>query len=72
MLKRFKTFFKYYKRNKIAVVALGILILIILGAIFADYLAPYDYTEQFPADNFLKPSSDHLMGTDNFGRDIFS
>ena len=72
MLKRFKTFFKYYKRNKIAVVALGILILIILGAIFADYLAPYDYTEQFPKDNFLKPSSDHLMGTDNFGRDIFS
>ena len=72
MLKRLKTFFKYYSRNKIAVVALGILILIIFAALFADLLSPYDYTEQFPKDNFLKPSSEHLMGTDNFGRDIFS
>lgn len=72
MLDRFKRFFKYYKRNKIAVIALVILILIILAAIFADFLTPYDYTEQVPQDNFLKPSADHIMGTDNFGRDIFS
>lgn len=72
MLDRFKTFFKYYKRNKIAVFALVILILIILAAIFADFLTPYDYTEQIPQDNFLKPSAEHIMGTDNFGRDIFS
>ena len=72
MLKRLKTFFKYYRRNKIAVVALVLLILIIFAAIFADLLSPYDYTEQFPKDNFLRPSSAHLMGTDNFGRDIFS
>ncbi|MGF0095583.1 ABC transporter permease [Peptoniphilus sp. SGI.035] len=72
MLKRLKNFFKYYSRNKIAVIALGILILLIFAAIFADVLSPYDYTEQFPKDNFLKPSSAHLMGTDNFGRDIFS
>lgn len=72
MLDRFKTFFKYYKRNKIAVFALVVLIIIILAAIFADFLTPYDYTEQVPQDNFLKPSSEHIMGTDNFGRDIFS
>ena len=72
MLKRLKTFFKYYRRNKIAVVALVLLILIIFAAIFADLLSPYDYTAQFPKDNFLRPSSAHLMGTDNFGRDIFS
>ena len=72
MLKRLKTFFKYYRRNKVAVVALVLLILIIFAAIFADLLSPYDYTEQFPKDNFLRPSSQHLMGTDNFGRDIFS
>ena len=72
MLKRLKTFFKYYRRNKVAVVALVLLIVIIFAAIFADLLSPYDYTEQFPKDNFLRPSSEHLMGTDNFGRDIFS
>lgn len=72
MLKRLKTFFKYYRRNKVAVVALVLLIVIIFAAIFAGHLSPYDYTEQFPKDNFLRPSSQHLMGTDNFGRDIFS
>ena len=72
MLKRLKTFFKYYRRNKVAVVALVLLVVIIFAAIFADLLSPYDYTEQFPKDNFLRPSSQHLMGTDNFGRDIFS
>ncbi len=72
MLKRLKTFFKYYRRNKVAVVALVLLVVIIFAAIFADLLSPYDYTEQFPKDNFLRPSRGHLMGTDNFGRDIFS
>lgn len=72
MLKRLKTFFKYYRRNKVAVVVLVLLVVIIFAAIFADLLSPYDYTEQFPKDNFLRPSRGHLMGTDNFGRDIFS
>ncbi|WP_019125574.1 ABC transporter permease [Peptoniphilus grossensis] len=72
MLKRLKTFFKYYRRNKVAVVALVLLVVIIFAAIFADLLSPYDYTEQFPKENFLRPSRGHLMGTDNFGRDIFS
>ena len=40
MLKRLKTFFKYYSRNKIAVAALFILILVIFAAIFADILSP--------------------------------
>ncbi|MBS6610491.1 MULTISPECIES: ABC transporter permease [Peptoniphilus] len=72
MKKRLKNFFKYYSKNKVAVVALVILILIIIVAIFADVISPYDYTKQYPKENFLKPGSAHLMGTDNFGRDIFS
>ena len=72
MKKRLKNFFKYYSKNKVAVVALVILILIIIVAIFADVISPYDYTKQYPKENFLKPGSVHLMGTDNFGRDIFS
>jgi len=72
MRNRLKDFFKYYSRNKIAVVALIILVIIIILAIFADVIAPYDYTEQFPSENFQTPNSTHLMGTDNFGRDVFS
>lgn len=72
MINRLKEFFKYYSKNKIAVIALVILAIIIICAIFADLIAPYDYTAQFPTNNFQPPSSEHLMGTDNFGRDIFS
>ncbi|MBU5668740.1 ABC transporter permease [Peptoniphilus sp. MSJ-1] len=72
MINRLKEFFKYYSKNKIAVIALVILIIIVLCAIFAEVIAPYDYTAQVPSNNFQSPNSEHLMGTDNFGRDIFS
>jgi peptide/nickel transport system permease protein len=49
----------------------AVLLLILLTiAIFAPYIAPYD-----PMDTgtpFLEPNSDHLLGTDDLGRDIFS
>lgn len=72
MINRLKEFFKYYSKNKIAVIALVILVIIILCAIFAEVIAPFDYTAQVPSNNFQSPNSEHLMGTDNFGRDIFS
>lgn len=51
----------------------GILVLIlVLMAIFAPILSPYDPNEIRSADQLLPPSSRHLFGTDNFGRDIFS
>lgn len=40
-------------------------------AIFGPFIAPYD-PDQNDFGMFLKPSLDHLMGTDSFGRDLFS
>lgn len=60
------------KRNKSAMLGLVILILLILCAIFADVLAPYPYDMQDYDSTFLFPNSEHLLGTDNFGRDILS
>ena len=60
------------RRNKLAMVSLAVIILIILAAIFANYVAPYDYAKQDMHNRFLYPSLQHLCGTDNFGRDIFS
>jgi len=62
------------KRNKFAMVSLVIIIVIILLACFAPFLIPYDYAEQhYESNQVLQPiSSEHWMGTDNFGRDIFS
>ncbi len=43
----------------------------VILAIFAPFLAPYDPTEFVSSPN-LPPSAAHLMGTDRFGRDVFS
>jgi peptide/nickel transport system permease protein len=45
---------------------------VILTAIFADYVAPYDPMVGNPNDVFLPPSRKHLFGTDNVGRDVLS
>lgn len=60
------------RRSRLAMLGLAILVLLILVAIFADFIAPYDYAEQDLMNSLQKPSSAHLMGTDEFGRDIFS
>ncbi len=63
---------KRLKRNRLAIVGMIVLILIIIVAIIGPWIIPYDYTE-YDYDNVLaKPSAEHLMGTDNYGRDILS
>jgi len=60
------------QRNRRAMVGLGIIVFLVLLAIFAPMIAPYGYDDQNLDDQFLFPSAKHLMGTDNLGRDIFS
>jgi peptide/nickel transport system permease protein len=57
--------------DKVAVVALSFIVLMVLVAIFANWLAPYDPVNT-DADKFLSPSFQHLLGTDYLGRDILS
>lgn len=60
------------KHNKAAMVGLVIIVVLIFGAVFADVIAPYGPDDQNLKERFQTPSAQHLMGTDNFGRDIFS
>lgn len=60
------------KKNKGAMFALGVLVVMIIVAIFADQIAPYPYDEQDYTRTFQFPNKDNLLGTDNFGRDILS
>lgn len=49
-----------------------ILLIMVLAAIFAPLIAPYDPTVGDPAALFQPPSAQYLLGTDAFGRDILS
>ena len=50
-------------------VLMGILLLV---TIFADRIVPYDPYAQDLSKSMMPPSSEHLMGTDRYGRDMFS
>jgi peptide/nickel transport system permease protein len=49
-----------------------IVMIIILTAIFAPLLAPYDPIKPAPLDRLQNPNAEHLLGTDSLGRDILS
>src|SRR5512139_741546 len=59
-------------RNPVALAGGGIVILLVLVAILAPYVAPYDPLHQDLANSMAGPSMTHLAGTDVHGRDIFS
>ena len=63
---------KRFKRNPTALFGLVVVVILILVAIFAPLIAPYDYQVQDYAAMMQKPSVAHWFGTDDFGRDIFS
>ena len=69
---RFLDIWRRLKKNKLAVVALFVLFLLILVAIFAPYIAPYPYELQNSKLSYAPPSADHLLGTDKLGRDVLS
>lgn len=60
------------KKNKPAMIGLVVLLLIVLSAIFAPLLAPYDPNYMDYAALKATPSLAHICGCDNLGRDIFS
>lgn len=57
-------------RSKLAVFGMILVILVILSAIFADLLTPYDPAQVDFGNRFAMPSLAHPLGTDNFGRDL--
>lgn len=58
-------------QDKKAVVSLIILLMLIISAIFAPLISPYDPTSM-AFDMLQSPSLEHLLGTDDLGRDLFS
>ncbi len=55
-----------------AAIALVVLLTIVLCAIFAPFIAPFDPTEQDYVNILMPPDAEHLLGTDDLGRDVWS
>lgn len=77
--KKDKTYHSYwsiswniFKKNKVAMACLGIVIVLCFVALFAPWIAPYDPDAQVLTERLMAPSAQHWFGTDDLGRDIFS
>lgn len=61
-----------FLRNPRALVGLVFVVLLAVVAIFADQIAPFDPATQDISRRLQPPSSEHWLGTDDFGRDLLS
>jgi len=64
--------FRDLLKRPTAVMGMVVLVLMVGGAVFAPWLAPHDPLDFQPANRLRAPDSEHLLGTDSFGRDILS
>jgi ABC-type dipeptide/oligopeptide/nickel transport system permease subunit len=68
----FKRFQRVFLSRGVVVFGLVIIVGIIITAIFAPFIAPYDPYKQDLHNVLAKPSAEHLLGTDAVGRDTLS
>lgn len=61
-----------FNTNKASWVGLGMFLLVVILALLAPVIAPHDPIEQNIFDKLEGPSAEYWLGTDTFGRDIFS
>ena len=71
-ISEFRRFIRVLFSRGIVVFSTFVILLVICTAIFAPLLAPYDPYDQELSQTLLKPSSQHLLGTDALGRDTLS
>jgi len=65
-------FWRRFRRQKVAMVALGFLAALILTAAFAPWLVPHDPNAQSLIDRLQSPNATYWLGTDDLGRDVLS
>ena len=61
-----------FRRNPLAAVGLSIILALVVVALLASWIAPYDPLAQDLSRRLLPPSAVHWFGTDQVGRDLFS
>ena len=64
--------FRRLVKNKTAVFCFFVFVIIALACAMAPILTTYDYARINPSRNLEKSSFEHILGTDNLGRDLFT
>lgn len=59
------------KANISLVIGFSIMLILLLLIVINEFYQPFEPNEMDGASKYLKPSIEHLMGTDNYGRDIY-
>jgi peptide/nickel transport system permease protein len=67
-----RRFVRVFLNRKLVLIGLVILLLLLIMALFAPWLAPYPPNDAVLRDSLQGPSSTHWLGTDSLGRDILS
>lgn len=67
-----KDIWRQFTKNRLAVIGGIVVLIILLTALLAPYIATQPYSRQSLRDRLSPPSRDHLLGTDGYGRDVFS
>ncbi len=67
-----KNFWRHFKKNRLGVGGLVIIVIVFFIAIFAPFLSPYDPGKTDVSLKLKPPSFQHYLGTDQLGRDVFS
>ncbi|PKG28133.1 oligopeptide ABC transporter permease [Cytobacillus horneckiae] len=67
-----KIFLRKFMKNKLAVIGAVFLFIIILASILAPVITPYSFEQVNLMAKLHPPSADYWLGTDRYGRDIFT
>ena len=67
-----RIFWQRFRRNRLAVAGMVVLLILYGAMAFASQLAPYDPNQLLVGPTNAGPSAEHWMGTDHLGRDLFS
>lgn len=67
-----KNFFRFLTTKPLGAAGLLLILAMVVTAAFADFMAPYDPYSHHPALTFRPPGAQFLLGSDDYGRDIFS
>ena len=67
-----RRFSRVFFGRRVVVFGLAVILILIVTAIFAPFIAPYDPYKQDRRNTLSMPDAKHLLGTDTLGRDTFS